>query len=155
MRRFIIFICLSLWLAGPADAMSTCVVQDARTLNCREVTSVMYSGEYQQKGNGAACLQSDGLWKVVSGPGFGMSFSGRNATVAYLGGSYMVNNVYYEQPTKIQFSVEHNSVCVPAMPIELERPILVAPVGIHPPGATYPGTRLPQTIRSSNGGNPQ
>jgi hypothetical protein len=126
MKYFALTCCL-LTLASPAFALNVCYVKGPETATCRETLVTLISPTHRQEGKGVACQQPDGFWKVVSGPGFGMSFWGRDTTTAYLGGSYMVNDQYYEQPTHVRYVVTRTSVCVPELPIELQRPVIIAP----------------------------
>lgn len=85
----------------------------ADTTTCREFTSTITVGNRLQQGVGTACLQGDGSWAIVSGPGTGTSFIDNGIPVAYPANSYPVNNVYYSQPAQVQYVVQRERVYVP------------------------------------------
>lgn len=157
--RIVALIATSITILSVSAWADTCVTQTTATHTCREFnTKVSFNGEYanQDGGNGVACLQSDGLWKVVSGPGFGSSFMrSDNLEVAYIGAGYYVNGVYYQQPTKIRYILTRKSVCVPAMPAFLQSPSdwqgrqIQQPVPLPNPQTTSPVVPPSSVTRSS------
>jgi hypothetical protein len=126
-------------MIDPAYALQTCVVQTAETMTCREFqTMVQFNNEPEQSGPPAvACLQSSNMWKVVSGLGFGTSFyRNDNRQIAYQGGSYMVNGVLYQQPSRIRYIYTRKTACVPSMPQFYQIP----GINTHPATPAAPAT---------------
>jgi hypothetical protein len=74
---------------------------------CREFTSTINVGNMLQQGVGTACLQGDGSWQIVSGPGVGSSFFDNGIPVAYPANNYVINTypqpVYYQQPVRVRY----------------------------------------------------
>ena len=72
---------------------------------CREFTSTITVGNRFQEGIGTACLNPDGSWQIVSGPGAGTSFYDNSQPINQPVNYVTTSNTYYVPQSTVRYVV--------------------------------------------------